>query len=101
MQPATRSYAATSVPREQLARVGTGKEEVGKLELLMKDAGVDVDLSPAHQAALAKAEASGCPLAPWYSPTGRSSPARLRSSSVLPHRSAQRPQGRGMHAHCP
>lgn len=74
--------------REQLARVGTGKEEVGKLELLMKDAGVDVDLSPAHQAALAKAEASGLPAGALVLPdgslvTGKTSELLGAASSLL------------------
>lgn len=74
--------------REQLARVGTGKEEVSKLELLMKDAGVDVDLSPAHQAALAKAEASGLPAGALVLPdgslvTGKTSELLGAASSLL------------------
>lgn len=77
--------------REQLARVGTGKEEVGKLELLMKDAGVDVDLSPLTRPHSPKLKPRAYPLAPWYFPTGRSSPARLRSSLALPHRSCSTP----------
>lgn len=74
--------------REQLARTGVGKDEVAKLELLMQDVGVDVDLSPAHQAALSKAEASGLPAGAMVLPdgtlvTGKTSELLGAASSLL------------------
>ncbi len=52
-------------------RTGVGDENVAKAEMLMKKAGIDVDLSPARAAALAKAEQSGGPAGAMELPDGR------------------------------
>lgn len=52
-------------------RSGSGGEEVATLELLMKQAGVGVNYSPAHAAALAKEEATGAPAGAMVLPDGR------------------------------
>jgi len=52
-------------------RTGTGEELIAKADLLMKKAGVNKDLSPAHQAALAKAQESGGPAGAIELPDGR------------------------------
>ena len=52
-------------------RTGTGEELIAKADLLMKKAGVNVDLSPAHQAALSKAQESGGPAGAIELPDGR------------------------------
>ena len=52
-------------------RTGVGEENIAKAELLMKKAGVTLDLSPARQAALAKAEESGGPAGAMELPSGR------------------------------
>ena len=46
---------------EEVRRTGVGEDQVSKLEILMKKAGVDVDVNPAHKAALDKAEETGEP----------------------------------------
>ena len=73
---------------EQLARSGVGKEEVAKLELLMQDAEVTEDFSPAHRAALEKAEATGLPAGAMVLPdgtivTGKTSELLGAASSLL------------------
>ena len=55
---------------EQLARTGAGKEALAKIELLMKQAEVTVDLSPAHQAALTRAAETGMPAGAMVLPDG-------------------------------
>ncbi len=52
-------------------RLGQGNELIAKAEMLMKKAGVDVNLSPAHEAALAKEEQSGGPAGAMVLPDGR------------------------------
>ena len=52
-------------------RTGIGDELIAKAEMLMKKADVTVDQSPAHQAALAKAEESGGPAGAMVLPDGR------------------------------
>ena len=69
-------------------RNGTGEELVAKAEMLMKKANVGPDLSPARQAALAKAEESGGPagameLADGKVITGKTSTLLGAASSVL------------------
>lgn len=73
---------------EQLARTGTGKSEVAKIELLMKDAEVDIDFSPAHAAALQKAKSTGMPAGALVLPdgtlvTGKTSELLGAASSLL------------------
>ena len=55
---------------EQLARTGIGSEALAKIELLMKQAEVTVDYSPAHQAALAREKATGMPAGAMVLPDG-------------------------------
>lgn len=55
---------------EQLARTGDGAAALGKIELLMNQADVTVDYSPAHQAALARAESTGMPAGAMVLPDG-------------------------------
>ena len=69
-------------------RNGTGEDLVAKAEMLMKKANVGPDLSPARQAALAKAEESGGPagameLADGKVITGKTSTLLGAASSVL------------------
>ncbi len=52
-------------------RLGTGSELVSKAEMLMKKAAVDANLSPAHQAALAKEAESDGPAGAMMLPDGR------------------------------
>ena len=52
-------------------RTGIGKDKIAKAEMLMKKAGVTPDLSPARQAALAKAAESGGPAGAMMLPDGR------------------------------
>ena len=52
-------------------RTGIGDDLIAKAEMLMKKAGVNVDLSPAHKAALDKAEESDGPAGAMELPDGR------------------------------
>ncbi len=68
-------------------RTGLGEGQVATLELLMKQAGVDADLSPARAAALSKERQTGAPAGALQLPdgrivTGRTS-ARLGAASSL------------------
>ena len=56
---------------EQLRRTGEGAEALRKIELLMNEAKVDVDLNPARQAALAKEAETGHPAGAMVLPDGR------------------------------
>ncbi len=69
-------------------RTGVGVELVNKAEMLMKKAAVDSDLSPAHQAALAKEAESDGPAGAMVLPdgtvvTGKTSTLLGAASSVL------------------
>ena len=55
---------------EQIARTGHGKEDLAKIKLLMQQADVTVDLSPAHQACLKRAEETGHPAGAMVLPDG-------------------------------
>ena len=55
---------------EHLKRTGVGADALAKIELLMKDAGVDKDYSPARAAALLKAEVTGAPAGGMVLPDG-------------------------------
>lgn len=55
---------------EELRRTGVGAATLSKIELLMGQANVTCDFSPAHQAALAKEEATGGPAAAMVLPNG-------------------------------
>ncbi|MGI6216941.1 MAG: DUF1846 domain-containing protein [Coriobacteriales bacterium] len=52
-------------------RTGAGEDLISKHEILMKRAGVDVNYSPAHSAALLKEEVSGGPAGAMELPDGR------------------------------
>lgn len=52
-------------------RTGVGQEFVERLELLMNQAGVDSNFSPARKAALLKEEATGAPAGALVLPDGR------------------------------
>ena len=52
-------------------RTGVGQEFVERLELLMNQAGVDSNFSPARKAALLKEEATGAPAGAMVLPDGR------------------------------
>ena len=72
----------------QVKRTGTGQEYVGKLELIMKKAGVSKDYSPARSAALLKEEATGTPAGAMILPdnsvvTGKTSDRLGAASSLL------------------
>ena len=54
-----RRYFQTAVRQK---RTGTGAEQVDRLKLIMKKAGVDKDYSPARSAALVKEETTGGPV---------------------------------------
>ena len=62
-----RRYFQTAVA---VKRTGQGEEQVSKLELLMKQAGVNSNLSPARSAALLKEEATGGPVGAMVMPDG-------------------------------
>lgn len=55
----------------ELKRTGVGEELVGRLELLMNQAGVSQSLSPARSAALLKEETTGGPAGAMVLPDGR------------------------------
>ncbi len=80
-----RRYFWTAV---QLKRTGEGEAALAKIELLMGKAGVSVDYSPAHAAALAKEESTGAPAAAMVLPdgtlvTGKTSDLLGAASSLL------------------
>ena len=52
-------------------RTGTGQDQVDKLKVIMKKAGVDKDFSPARSAALLKEETTGAPVGAMVLPDGR------------------------------
>ncbi len=62
-----RRYFQTAV---EVKRTGVGEERIHRLELLMNQAGVNADLSPARAAALAKEEATGAPAGALVLPDG-------------------------------
>lgn len=62
-----RRYFAASV---NLKRTGTGEKALNKLELLMNQAGVTANYSPARAAALLKEETTGSPAAAIVLPNG-------------------------------
>ena len=73
---------------EELKRTGVGSSALEKIEILMKQADVTVDLSPAHAACLAKEEATGAPAAAMVMPngdvvTGKTSDLLGAASSLL------------------
>ena len=73
---------------EELKRTGVGSSALEKIEILMKQAEVTVDLSPAHAACLAKEEATGAPAAAMVMPngdvvTGKTSDLLGAASSLL------------------
>ncbi|MBQ9690844.1 MAG: DUF1846 domain-containing protein [Eggerthellaceae bacterium] len=69
-------------------RTGLGEDDVQKLTFLMKRANVDINLSPAHSAALLKDEATGVQAGAMVLPdgrviTGKTSPLLNAASSLL------------------
>ncbi|WP_165050551.1 MULTISPECIES: DUF1846 domain-containing protein [unclassified Adlercreutzia] len=62
-----RRYFQTAVKAK---RTGTGTEEVEKLEMLMNQAGINANLSPARSAALLKEETTGGPAGAMVLPDG-------------------------------
>lgn len=69
-------------------RTGAGQEYVERLELLMNQAGVDTNFSPARSAALMKEETTGCPAGAMVLPdgsvvTGKTSDLLGAASSLL------------------
>ena len=72
----------------QVKRTGMGQDQVDKLKLIMKRAGVDRDLSPARSAALLKEQTTGAPvgamvLADGTVVTGKTSERLGAASSLL------------------
>lgn len=63
-----RRYFQTAV---EVKRTGVGEEQTEKLELLMGQAGVTANLSPARTAALLKEETTGAPAGAMVLPDGR------------------------------
>jgi len=63
-----RRYFRTAV---DVKRSGFGQEQVDKLKLLMNQAGIDKNYSPARRAALLKEETTGRPAAAMVLPDGR------------------------------
>ena len=66
---------------EHLKRTGAGSDALAKIALLMKDAKVDKDYSPARAAALLKAEVTGAPAGAMVLPDG--SVVTGKTSSLL------------------
>ena len=62
-----RRYFQTAV---EVKRTGVGEERLGKLELMMNQAGVDANYSPARSAALLKEETTGGPAGAMVLPDG-------------------------------
>ena len=80
-----RRYFNTAV---KVKRTGMGEEEVRRLELLMKQADVNVNICPARPAALAKAHTTGAPAGAMVLPdgsivTGKTSKLLGAASSLL------------------
>ena len=80
-----RRYFTTA---EQLKRTGQGASALAKIELLMNEAGIDKDFSPARAAALLKAEVTGKPAGAMVLPdgsviTGKTSDLLGAASSLL------------------
>ncbi len=73
---------------EQLRRTGIGSSALAKIELLMNEAGIDKDFSPARAAALLRAEITGAPAGAMVLPdgsvvTGKTSDIMGAASSLL------------------
>ena len=73
---------------EQLRRTGVGSSALAKIELLMNEAGIDKDYSPARAAALLRAEVTGAPAGAMVLPdgsvvTGKTSDIMGAASSLL------------------
>ena len=73
---------------EQLRRTGVGSDALAKIELLMNEAGIDKDFSPARAAALLRAEVTGAPAGAMVLPdgsvvTGKTSDIMGAASSLL------------------
>ncbi len=62
-----RRYFQTAVDAK---RTGDGEERVGKIEMLMSQAGIDQSFSPARSAALVKEETTGSPAGAMVLPDG-------------------------------
>ena len=72
----------------KVRKTGLGEDEVSKLELLMNQAGIDINLSPARSAALLKEETTGAPAGAMVLPdgsvvTGKTSTLLGAASSLL------------------
>ena len=73
---------------EQIKRTGIGESDLAKIEMLMQELGIDVDLSPAHAAAMLKEEVTGKPAGAMVLPdgsvvTGKTSDLLGAASSLL------------------
>ena len=73
---------------EQLRRTGVGSAALSKIELLLNEAGIDKDYSPARAAALLRAEVTGAPAGAMVLPdgsvvTGKTSELMGAASSLL------------------
>ena len=73
---------------EHLRRTGEGADALAKIDLLMNDAGIDKDYSPARAAALLKADVTGGPAGAMEMPdgsivTGRTTDIMGAASSLL------------------
>ena len=73
---------------EQLRRTGVGSDALAKIELLLNEAGIDKDYSPARAAALLRAEVTGAPAGAMVLPdgsvvTGKTSEIMGAASSLL------------------
>ena len=80
-----RRYFSAAV---NVKRTGTGQEQVDKLKVIMKKAGVTKDYSPARSAALLKEETTGAPVGAMVLPdgtvvTGKTSERLGAASSLL------------------
>ena len=80
-----RRYFQTAV---EVKRTGVGEDRLGKLELMMNQAGVDANYSPARSAALLKEETTGGPAGAMVLPdgsvvTGKTSNLLGAASSLL------------------
>ena len=73
---------------EQLRRTGVGSAALAKIELLLNEAGIDKDYSPARAAAILRAEVTGAPAGAMVLPdgsvvTGKTSEIMGAASSLL------------------
>ena len=73
---------------EQLRRTGVGSAALAKIELLLNEAGIDKDYSPARAAALLRSEVTGAPAGAMVLPdgsvvTGKTSEIMGAASSLL------------------